>query len=81
MKLTLSPEVFGKALDRDKVRNMTEVKEKSGLNYQTVMKLCKGTFGVQLLDILGKYLSALGYKAEDVAEMRMRDVFDIEEYA
>ncbi|MFA5785286.1 MAG: hypothetical protein WC962_10445 [Phycisphaerae bacterium] len=54
----------------------------TGLNAGTVNKLASGTFAPQTFEILGKYLTALGYSTLEVAEMRMIDLFDIfDDYA
>lgn len=80
MKLSLKRSLLDNVIAEGKFPKrgaMSRIAEISGLNYQTVMKLAKGKFGIRLLSILGRYLSALGHKAKDVAEMRMGDVFDI----
>lgn len=83
MKLSLKPSLLDNAVTEGKFPKkrgaMSRIAEISGLNYQTVMKLAKGKFGIRLLSILGRYLSALGHKAKDVAEMRMGDVFDFDD--
>jgi hypothetical protein len=41
------------------------------------MKLCKGTFAPQTFEVLAKYLTALGYTAADIADMKVNELFDI----
>lgn len=83
MKLSLKTSLLDNAVTEGKFPKkrgaMSRVSEISGLNYQTVMKLVKGTFGLRMLSILGRYLSALGHKAQDVEQMRMGDVFDLDD--
>ena len=79
MKLSLKPEVYIDAIKHDKIGSMSEVKDKSGLNYATVLKLCKGQFGLTALRIIGRYFSALGMTADEVSELHVKDLFDVED--
>ena len=79
MKISLKPAVYNEALLDGKVASMSEVKERSGLNYATVLKLCKGKFGLAALRIIGRYFSALGMTADEVSELHVQDLFDVKE--
>ena len=70
MKISINPEVRT-------LGTMSYLKNVSGLNYSTIMKLCKGTFAPQTFSMLAKYLTALGYTAADIADMKVKDLFDI----
>lgn len=72
MKITLKPQLFQKR------GTMTRIAEDTGINYQTVMKLVgKGEFSPRTFRILGLYFEALGYTAQEIAEMKMGDIFEI----
>jgi hypothetical protein len=77
MRLSLSPELWKSALQNGTVKSKNAFHLFTGLNAQTVDKLASGTFAPQAFEILGKYLTALGYTTLEVAEMRMIDLFDI----
>lgn len=82
MKLSLKRSLLDNAVAEGKFPKrgaMSRIAEISGLNYQTVMKLAHEKFGLRMLSILGRYLSALGHKAQDVEQMRMGDVFDLDD--
>jgi len=82
MRLSLSPELWKQAQQIGTVKSKNAFHVKTGLNAQTVDKLASGTFAPQTFEILGKYLTALGYSTLEVAEMRMIDLFDIfDDYA
>ena len=67
MKISLTP--------RD--TNMTQVAKDTRLNYQTVMKLAKGTFAPQAFANLARYLEALGYTPETLAAVKINEIFTI----
>jgi hypothetical protein len=77
MRLSLSPELWKQAIQNGTVKSKNAFHVKTGLNAQTVEKLASGTFAPQTFEILGKYLTALGYSTLEVAEMRMEDIFDV----
>ena len=70
MKISIKPESH-------RLLTMSYLKNVSGLNYSTIMKLCKGTFAPQTFEVLAKYLTALGYTAADIADMKVNELFDI----
>jgi len=74
MKISIKPQLYE---DSNNVVSMSDVKEKSGLNYATVLKLVKGTFAPQTFRVLADYLAALGHKAADITEMKVKDIFDV----
>jgi len=77
MRLSLSPELWKQAKQNGTVKSKNAFHVSTGLNAQTVDKLASGTFAPQTFEILGRYLTALGYSTDEVAEMRMEDIFDI----
>ena len=77
MRLSLSPELWKRAQQNGTVKSKNAFHVKTGLNAQTVDKLASGTFAPQALEILGKYLTALGYTTDEIAEMRIGDLFDV----
>jgi hypothetical protein len=77
MKLSLSPELWKFAAQNGTVKSKNAFHVSTGLNAQTVDKLASGTFAPQTFEILGRYLTALGYTSLEVAEMRMEDIFDV----
>ncbi|MFA7254042.1 MAG: hypothetical protein WC107_05825 [Patescibacteria group bacterium] len=81
MKITPNPELFDKAVAAGRVKNMRQVAGRSGLNYQTVMKLTgrdkDETFSPKTFETLAAYFDALGYTADEIANMPMGHVFDI----
>jgi hypothetical protein len=77
MRLSLSPELWKFAQQKGTVKSKNAFHVSTGLNAQTVDKLAEGTFAPQTFEILGKYLSALGYSTDEVAEMRISDIFDV----
>jgi len=77
MKLSLSPELWKFAQQNGTVKSKNAFHVSTGLNAQTVDKLASGTFAPQTFEILGRYLTALGYTSLEVAEMRMEDIFDV----
>ena len=77
MRLSLSHELWKRAQQNGTVKSKNSFHVSTGLNAGTVDKLASGTFAPQAFEILGKYLSALGYSTDEVAEMRMNDLFDI----
>jgi hypothetical protein len=79
MRLSLSPELWKQAQQNGTVKSKNSFHVSTGLNAQTVDKLASGTFAPQTFEILGKYLTALGYTTLEVAEMLFKDLFDIEE--
>ena len=79
MKLSLKPDIFNRALRDEQIKSMLEVKTKSGLNYSTVLKLVHGGFGTQTFAVLGRYFTSLGHKPNDIAEMQIKDIFDVKE--
>ena len=79
MRLSLSPELWKFAAQNGTVKSKNAFHVKTGLNAQTVDKLASGTFAPQTFEILGKYLIALGYTTDEVAEMRVKDLFDIDD--
>jgi len=82
MRLSLSPELWKFAQQNGIVKSKNAFHVSTGLNAGTVDKLASGTFAPQAFEILGKYLTALGYTSLEVAEMRMIDLFDIfDDYA
>ena len=82
MRLSLSPELWKQAQKNGTVKSKNAFHISTGLNTQTVTKLKTGTFAPQTFEILGIYLTALGYSTLEVAEMRMIDLFDIfDDYA
>jgi hypothetical protein len=82
MRLSLSPKLWKIGLMALRIKSKNAFHLSTGLNAQTVDKLASGTFAPQTFEILGKYLTALGYTTLEVAEMRMIDLFDIfDDYA
>jgi hypothetical protein len=81
MKLTPNPDLFDKAVAAGGAKNMRQVARRSGLNYQTVMKLTghdkDETFSPKTFETLAAYFDALGYTADEIAMMPMGHVFDI----
>ena len=77
MRLSLSPELWKFAAQNGTVKSKNAFHVSTGLNAGTVDKLASGTFAPQTFEILGKYLTALGYTSLEVAEMRMEDIFDV----
>jgi len=77
MRLSLSPELWKQAQQNGMVKSKNAFHVSTGLNAQTVDKLASGTFAPQAFEILGKYLTALGYTTDEVAEMQMQDIFDV----
>jgi hypothetical protein len=76
-KLSLSPNIFRDAFAAGICTTMAEVKYKTGLNYQTVMKLTRGLFAPQFFRILAAYLECLGYTPERLAAVKFTDIFEI----
>jgi hypothetical protein len=79
MRLSLSPKLWKFAQQNGTVKSKNAFHVKTRLNAGTVDKLASGTFAPQALEILGKYLTALGYTTDEVAEMRVKDLFDIDD--
>jgi hypothetical protein len=79
MIISLSPELWKFAAQNGTVKSKNAFHLKTGLNAQTVDKLASGTFAPQTFEILTTYLSALGYTTDEVAEMRVKDLFDIDD--
>ena len=77
MRLSLSPELWKFAAQNGTVKSKNSFHVSTGLNAGTVDKLAEGTFAPQAFEILGKYLTALGYTTDEVAEMQMQDIFDV----
>jgi hypothetical protein len=77
MILSISPELWKFAAQKGTVKSKNAFHVSTGLNAGTVDKLASGTFAPQAFEILGKYLSALGYTTDEVAEMRMKDIFEV----
>jgi len=77
MRISLSPELWKQAQQNGMVKSKNAFHVSTGLNAQTVDKLASGTFAPQAFEILGKYLSALGYSTDEVAEMRVGDLFEV----
>jgi hypothetical protein len=77
MKLSLSPEIWKSAQQNGTVKSKNAFHVSTGLNAGTVDKLASGTFAPQAFEILGKYLTALGYTTDEVAEMRVGDIFEV----
>jgi hypothetical protein len=78
MRLSLSPELWKQAQQIGTVKSKNSFHVSTGLNAQTVDKLASGTFAPQTFEILGKYLSALGYTTDEVAEIQVKDLFNIQ---
>jgi hypothetical protein len=79
MRLSLSPELWKQAISIGTVKSKNAFHVSTGLNAQTVDKLASGTFAPQAFEILGKYLTALGYTTLEVAGMRISDIFEVKE--
>jgi hypothetical protein len=77
MRLSLSHELWKRAQQNGTVKSKNAFHVSTGLNAGTVDKLASGTFAPQALEILGKYLTALGYTTDEIAEMRIGDLFDV----
>ena len=77
MRLSLSPELWKQAQQNGTVKSKNAFHVSTGLNAGTVGKLASGTFAPQAFEILGKYLDALGYFPKEVAEMKVKDLFDV----
>lgn len=77
MRLSLSPELWKQAQQIGTVKSKNSFHVSTGLNAQTVEKLKSGTFAPQTFEILGKYLTALGYTTDEVAEMQIGDIFEV----
>lgn len=77
MRLSLSPELWKQAQQNGTVKSKNSFHIDTGLNAQTVDKLASGTFAPQTFEILAAYLSALGYFPKEVAEMKVKDLFDV----
>jgi hypothetical protein len=78
MRLSLSHELWKQAQKNGTVKSKNAFHVSTGLNAQTVDKLASGTFAPQTFEILAAYLSALGYFQKEVAEMKVKDLFDID---
>ncbi len=57
--------------------NMAQVSRDTHLNYQTVMKLAKGTFAPQAFKNLAIYLEVLGYTPETLAGVKINEIFTV----
>ena len=67
MKISLTP----------RETNMAQVAKETHLNYQTVMKLTKGTFAPQTFRNLAIYLEALGYTPETLSTVKISEIFTV----
>ena len=67
MKISLTP----------RKTNMAQVAKETHLNYQTVMRLSKGTYAPQTFKNLAIYLEALGYTPETLATVRINEIFTV----
>jgi len=81
MKLTPNSDLFDRAVATGKVKNMRQVAGRSGLNYQTVMKLTgrdkDETFSPKTFETLAAYFDALGYTTDEIAVMPFGRVISV----
>jgi hypothetical protein len=79
MKLSLSPRVYTQAFTAGIMTSMVQIRDATGLNYQTVMRLTSGLFAPQTFKVLAAYLECLGYTPDKLSTVRFGDIFEIRE--
>jgi hypothetical protein len=79
IRIRLSKKLYEDAVADGRVKNKSDVEEKSGLTYPTVLALTSGKHAANTYDILAKYFEGLGINGYDLARMTFNEVFEMRE--
>ena len=72
-------DLFSESMLNGRCKSKSEISQRTGLSYPTVLDLTKNHISNQWLKVLSHYLfEGLHLSADDVMQMQIKDLFDVQ---